>query len=295
MNQTSFSKQRLRLIREGDKNLIFDMIFIDKQFEHRINFQEEALRIPNAWTVLCTSGVAELIIGGAKHILEAGMLCVAPPQSLVKLISASDDFTGFLALSGSNFVEEMVRYNVNTMTFFEQHPSTRLEEEEYTSLISLCNTAERYVLRNEHKFYDAFMRDLASLFLLELLAIYERQRQDFPQDVSRKQQHYMDFIFLLKKHCDERWCVEDYAQAMNITPRYLTKICQSLAGESAVHCINRYTVDQMCIRLLSTSASVLEISEQMNFQNMSYFIALFKRYKGCTPQQYRRNANPNRK
>ncbi len=286
---------KLELLRKGNENLIFDMLFIDKQFEEKLSIKEEALRIPNAWTVICTSGTVELIVAGEKQVLEAGMLCVASPRSLVKLEGASDNFTGFLALSGSNFVEQMVRYNVNTLTFFEQHPSSRLEEEEYTSLISLCRTAERYVLRREHKFYEAFMKDLASLFLLELLAIYERQRQDFPQDVSRKQQHYMDFIFLLKEHCDDRWCVEDYARAMNITPRYLTKICQSLSGESAVNCINRYTVDQMCIRLLSTSASVLEISEQMNFQNMSYFIALFKRYKGCTPQQYRRNPNPNRK
>ncbi len=293
MNGQDLSK--LELLRKGNRNLIFDLLFIDKYFEEKLNLTENALRVPNAWTVVCTSGTAEIVIAGEQLTLEAGMLCVASPSTLIKLVEISDNFTGFLALSGSNFVEQMVRYNVNTLSFFEQHPISRLEEEEYTSLIALCRMAERYVLRREHKFYDAFMKDLASLFLLELLSIYERQRQDFPQDVSRKQQHYMDFIFLLKEHCDDRWCVEDYAQAMSITPRYLTKICQSLSGESAVNCINRYTVDQMCIRLLSTSSSVLEISEQMNFQNMSYFIALFKRYKGCTPQQYRRNPNPNRK
>ncbi len=283
-----------QLLREGDKDLIFTVLFIDKGFEERLDIKDEALRIPHAWTVVCVSGTVELIIAGASYVLEAGMLCVAAPETMVKLVEASDDFTGFLALSGSTFVEEMVRYNVDTLSFFEQNPRHRLEEDEYRSMVSLCRTVEHYAERRRHKFYAGFMRDLAAVFLTELLAIYERQRMDSPKGIGRKQQHYMNFVFLLKKHCDERWCVEDYAKAMNITPRYLTKICQSAANDSAVHCINRYTVDQICIRLLSTSASVLEISEQMNFQNMSYFIALFKRYKGCTPQQYRRNPSRHR-
>ncbi len=283
-----------QLVKEGDKDLIFTVLFIGEGSEDRLDIKDEALRIPHAWTVVCVSGKIELIIAGASYVLEAGMLCVAAPETMVKLVEASEDFTGYLALSGSNFFEKMVRYNVDTLSFFEQNPRHRLEEDEYRSLVSLCRTVENYSERYQHKFYSAFMQDLSAVFLTELLSIYERQRMELPKDIGRKQQHYMDFIFLLKKHCDERWCVEDYANALNITPRYLTKVCHSAAGDSAVHCINRYTVDQMCIRLLSTNASVLEISEQMNFQNMSYFIALFKRYKGCTPQQYRRNPSRHR-
>ncbi len=283
-----------QLVRKGDKDLIFNVLFIDKGFEERLEIKNEALPIPHAWTLVCASGTLELIIAGASYTLEAGMFCVAAPETTVKLVVASDDFTGFLALSGSNFVEEMLRYNVDTLSFFEQNPCHRLEEDEYRSMVSLCRTVEHYAQRRSHNFYDSFMRNLATVFLKELLSIYERQHIDSPKGVGRKQQHYMDFVFLLKKHCDERWCVEDYAAAMNITPRYLTKICKSITNDNAVHCINRYTVDQMCIRLLSTNASVLEISEQMNFQNMSYFIALFKRYKGCTPQQYRRNPSRHR-
>ncbi len=283
-----------RLVRDGDEELIFNVLFIDKGFEERLDIKDEALRIPHAWTIVCVSGAIELIIAGKSQRLEAGMLCVATPESLVKLVGATDDFTGFLAMSGSKFLEEMTRYNVDTLNFFEQNPCCKLEEDAYRSIHSLCRTSEEYNQRQGHKFYASFMRDLASLFLLELLAIYEYERVDMPNKISRKQQHYMDFIYLLKKHCDERWCVEDYAKAMNITSRYLTKICQSTANDNAVHCINRYTVDQICIRLLSSNASVLEISEMMNFQNMSYFIALFKRYKGCTPQQYRRNPSRHR-
>ncbi len=283
-----------QLVLEGDKDLIFDVLFIDKGFEDRLNIKNEPLRIPHAWTVLCVSGSMEIIIAGASYTLEPGMLCVASADSMVKLVETSENFTGFLALSGSNFVKEMVRYNVDTVNFFDQHPCQRLEEDEYRSLVSLCQTIELYSERLNHSFYTGFIRNLAAVFLTELLAIYERQHIDSPKGVGRKQQHYMNFVSLLKKHCDERWCVEDYAKAMNITPRYLTKICQSITNDNAVHCINRYTVDQICIRLLSTNASILEISDQMSFQNMSYFIALFKRYKGCTPQQFRRNPSRHR-
>ncbi len=286
--------RELKMAKEVNTDLIFNMYYIDNRFDEALQIQNEALRIPNAWVVLCTTGSIELLLAGDSYTLGAGMLCVAPPETLVKLVGASDDFSGYLALSGSKFIEKMVRYNVDTLTFFEQTPRIRLEEDEYTALISLCRTSERYALRKSHPFYNAFMGDLGSLFLLELLAIYERLRQERPQDLSRKQQHYMDFIFLLKKHCDDRWTVERYANELNITPRYLTKVCQTFARESAVGCINRYTVDQICIRLLSSSDSALEISEQMNFQNMSYFISLFKKYKGCTPQQYRRNPNRHR-
>ena len=45
--------------------------------------------------------------------------------------------------------------------------------------------------------------------------------------------------------------------------------------------------EQACEMLRDTTKSVLEISLDCGFENVSYFIRKFKELKGSTPQKYR--------
>ena len=49
----------------------------------------------------------------------------------------------------------------------------------------------------------------------------------------------------------------------------------------------QYRIEQACEMLRDTTKTVLEISLDCGFENVSYFIRKFKELKGCTPQKYR--------
>jgi AraC-like DNA-binding protein len=50
-----------------------------------------------------------------------------------------------------------------------------------------------------------------------------------------------------------------------------------------------YRIEQAGRMLKDTTKSVLEISLDCGFENVSYFIRQFKRHKNMTPRQYRQS------
>ena len=81
--------------------------------------------------------------------------------------------------------------------------------------------------------------------------------------------------------------MEFYADRLCITPRYLSAICKELTGMTATESINNHVMVNARILLASTDMSVLQISEELNFPNPSFFSQFFKRHEGVVPKTYR--------
>ena len=50
--------------------------------------------------------------------------------------------------------------------------------------------------------------------------------------------------------------------------------------------LNSYRMERACILLINTTLSITEITYQCGFNDSSYFVKVFKKYKGITPKQY---------
>ena len=61
-------------------------------------------------------------------------------------------------------------------------------------------------------------------------------------------------------------------------PIYLTNLI--------IEYLNFYRIEIACEQLLSTDLSVTDIAINCGFNDVSYFIKTFKKYKGITPKQY---------
>lgn len=108
---------------------------------------------------------------------------------------------------------------------------------------------------------------------------------------SRIEEHFSMFIKLLAMHCRKSREVLYYAQLMNITPKYLNYICNSVAGIKCKAIIDRYAVSQMKNDLMMTDRSIQEISYDFNFANQSFFGSYFKRFTGMSPRAFRTNSD----
>ena len=52
--------------------------------------------------------------------------------------------------------------------------------------------------------------------------------------------------------------------------------------------LNRQRIEQACFRLTTTSDSVTDIAYDTGFNDLSYFIRIFRKYKGISPGKYRK-------
>ena len=81
--------------------------------------------------------------------------------------------------------------------------------------------------------------------------------------------------------------LNDLAQAANLTPNYFCRFFQKVTHRSPIDYLNRYRIEMASIQLMKTTNSITDIAFSCGFNDLSYFIKLFHRYKGMAPLKYR--------
>ncbi|WP_018755893.1 response regulator transcription factor [Paenibacillus terrigena] len=77
------------------------------------------------------------------------------------------------------------------------------------------------------------------------------------------------------------------ADHVNLHPTHLSKIYKIETGEGISDYVSRLRMDRACHKLKTTDKKVYEISQEIGYLDPAYFIKVFKRQFGVTPQEYR--------
>lgn len=78
-----------------------------------------------------------------------------------------------------------------------------------------------------------------------------------------------------------------YADALCVTPKYLSEISKKVSGFPANYWINRYTSLDIARLLRDKTLSFVQISDMFNFSSPAYFSRYVQRTLGLNPTQYR--------
>ena len=78
-----------------------------------------------------------------------------------------------------------------------------------------------------------------------------------------------------------------YAEELHVTPKYLSTTCKNVSGKTANIWINQFVVKDICQLLRYSEMSIKEISEHLNFPNLSFFGKYVKSHLGVSPKEYR--------
>ena len=96
----------------------------------------------------------------------------------------------------------------------------------------------------------------------------------------------------IESHYGEKISLEDLAGTIHMNRNYFCRFFKEKAGKTPFSYLNEYRVNQAASQLLSTRLPITEIALNAGFENMSYFIRQFRRFKGCTPSAYRNTEDP---
>ncbi|MCD8337220.1 MAG: AraC family transcriptional regulator [Lachnospiraceae bacterium] len=91
----------------------------------------------------------------------------------------------------------------------------------------------------------------------------------------------------IAEHLTEELSREELAKMVYVSPDHLTRLFKKETGLP----LNEYIISkriQLAKQLLSeTDLTIVEITEKAGFSYSSYFVKIFKKKTGMTPQQYR--------
>jgi YesN/AraC family two-component response regulator len=92
-------------------------------------------------------------------------------------------------------------------------------------------------------------------------------------------------------HYDCEIQVKDIASAVNLHPGYLQRIFKASMGCTLVEYLTRLRIEKAKMLLTQTDIPVIEISQNVGFNNRQHFSSIFKKITSQSPGQYRKSVH----
>ncbi|MBO4821454.1 MAG: helix-turn-helix domain-containing protein [Prevotella sp.] len=89
-------------------------------------------------------------------------------------------------------------------------------------------------------------------------------------------------------HISDSIDVEELAGVANVTKPYFIKLFKREFGSSPIQYVNHKKVERAQLLLYTTDMAVKEVAFMLGFNDQNYFIRMFHKVTGVTPQEYRR-------
>lgn len=80
--------------------------------------------------------------------------------------------------------------------------------------------------------------------------------------------------------------LEEMAGSVDMSPKYFCRFFHEMTHRTPIDYLNYYRIERACYQLMTTDQSITEVAYSSGFNDLSYFIKTFKKYKGTTPKQY---------
>ncbi|WP_433615862.1 AraC family transcriptional regulator [Paenibacillus cellulositrophicus] len=95
-------------------------------------------------------------------------------------------------------------------------------------------------------------------------------------------------LHYIHDHYAEPLKLKELAGQINMSEGHFCRFFKQMTQKSPVEYVNHYRVLKACKLLENTDKKIVEVAMDVGFDNLSYFITVFKHHKGCTPSKYRK-------
>jgi len=110
-----------------------------------------------------------------------------------------------------------------------------------------------------------------------------------PQFNNHKDEKINEIQDWIHSHSSSLITINDLAKQFNFSERNLKRRFTQATGISINRYVQEVRIDRAKKQLLATDKTVNEISEEVGYENSSFFSRLFKKSTGLTPAKWRKN------
>lgn len=110
-----------------------------------------------------------------------------------------------------------------------------------------------------------------------------RARRDYKRILQLKQ--VLEFI---EHNYTSPLTLQQLSASVSMSPKYFCRFFSEMTHQTPMDYLNHQRIEKACYQLATTDDSITEIAYRSGFNDLSYFIRTFKKYKGITPGKYKR-------
>lgn len=239
-------------------------------------------------SIFLTKGSCDADINLVHYHIEAPAVLVISAEHIVMPRNVSDDFTASFMVYSKKLVESIgtAIKSSGKFRFATFKPSISLTDGDVERYRRFYAEMKRISQKENQQFVFEALQFTTIAFFYDVAANYYDYLATTHGD-SAQGRITDQFIHLVQENFRRERFLEFYANALEITPKHLSRTIKQHTGMSAVEWINRHIILEAKVMLRSSNLNIQQISDELNFPSQSFFGRFFKKATGMTPKEYR--------
>jgi len=149
----------------------------------------------------------------------------------------------------------------------------------------ICRIIE--VFKEKSYGYELYIKSLLFDIFWRVFKYYA-ERRDQNGRIGYKIERIKDVLNYINQNYNKNLSLDELSRQVDMSKFYLCRLFKESLRMSPVEYINKVRVDKAMELLINTDMSVSEIAFECGFDNISYFIKVFKKYMHTTPLKFRK-------
>lgn len=281
MNNSAFHEQRLR----GTFDFPVEFHYVDSAHpQYEMPFHWHA----DYEFIYILQGEFNLLLDGKDMPLKAGDVALVQ-GGIVHGGMPKDCIYECLVLDIFNLLDNSTVCQNQLQTVLDNDNAIVTAFSEGTPVNQLANSMFE-ALEKEYAGYELTVKGLLLQILGEIIKgrLYSA-KGDVKSYTVRRTEQLKSSLRYIRKNYYRTVTLEELAAEANMSPKYFCRFFKDMVNRSPIDYLNHYRIERACGMLISGEQSVTEIALDCGFNDLSYFIKTFKRYKGVSPKQYQKS------
>lgn len=233
-------------------------------------------------TVIITQGKGWHEIDFVRFPVKRGTVFLMKPGQM-HYWKFSPDINGYVFFHTRNFYNQVnTSTPIDELSFFSSTQAKPCLTVSQKRLQQLCLHTKEILaeFKLPSKLATEKINTLVKLVYLELLQDYDSVEQVQSKSYLSK---LSEFEKLIDKEFRSNKSAGAYADKLGLSLKHLNRISKSCLNKTATQLITDRVVLEAKRLLLQSAANISETAAALGYDNLSYFIRLFKKHSGCTP------------
>lgn len=244
------------------------------------------------------SGECHQIVNGISIIMKKGEVCLLDTNVLHSIESTSEDDIIINCLMSKKYLDDILldRLSGNDLisSFFIRALYRNNDFNEY--ILFNSSESEKLPKLMEAVLCEYFDKSLCSdevinsymiIIFSELLRIFENKTNSQSRDLL-KNGSITDIVLYIQNNCKDA-TLTSVAEHFHFHPNYLSATIKKYTSNNFTFVLQEAKLKKASFLLKNSDIPVIEVANNVGYENTNFFYKIFKKYYACNPTEYRKN------
>ena len=207
-----------------------------------------------------------------------------------EFIKCTNELDGYFLFCETNFYNNIIEKDPNMQDVFQRNILDtyiyfNITEAKISELLGIISQVEK-TISQPHIYKTEMLSFLVHLAQMHINELIDSTSNEL-HDMKHKENIFKIFIHLASNNFKRERQINFYADRMNITSTYLSRIVREVSGNTVCGYLQSFLYSEACKMLKMTDKTIGEISTELKFNDQSAFTKFFKQKSGISPKAFR--------